>query len=109
MEVAFCLWLSLITRQADLEEQRRSAVPGTLRLLFAGGVEPIHCPLRTTCCTKSDCIIVKMDRGRFRIVTLDRIHISSIARNQQDRYFIHRTLGDAFKSWRCGLLAKIWR
>lgn len=57
-------------------------VPGTLRFLFAGGAEPSHCPLRTTCCSKAVYIETSRDCGVLRIANLDHIHDNSIERNQ---------------------------
>ncbi len=82
MEVAFCLLNPLVSSET---KQREGEVPGTLGFLFAGGAEPIHCPLRTTYCSEAVCIATRKGSGGFRIMNLDRIHDSSIEGNQQDR------------------------
>ena len=81
MEVAFCLLNLLVSREI---KQRKGEVPGTLGFLFAGGAEPIHCPLRTTYCSEAVCIATRKGSS-LRIMRLDRIHDSSIEGNQQDR------------------------
>ena len=83
-------------------------VPETLRILFAGGAEPIHCRLRTTCRSEVVCIATRMYCGRLVIMDLDHVHHSSMERYQKDKYLKHRTLQTAFQVLALRL-AKIWR
>lgn len=82
MKITFCLYI--INIQAEASEWCEKDVPGTLKSVFAGGAEPIHCPSRTTCRSDNVSIATRRYRSRFRNVILDRVHDSSIEGNQKD-------------------------
>lgn len=60
------------------EEQRGNDIPETLGFLFVDGVEPIHCPLRTTFCLDVGCIAKRRVCSRSRIADLSHVHDSFI-------------------------------
>ena len=78
------VYASLIPKQKH-QEQRRSDILETLMFLFVDVVEPIHCPLRMTCCLEVVCIATRRACGRSRIANLSLIHDNCIVGN-------HRTL-----------------